>query len=100
MKILTQSDYVLANHPDCVNIFIYSDINHRIERAKNDYHLKAPNLKEAILKSDKKRATYYNYYSDMKWGQKENYHLMLNSDSIGIDHSVELLKDYIEMIKD
>ena len=94
------ADYVLANHPDCINIFIYSDINHRIERAKNDYHLKAPNLKEAILKSDKKRATYYNYYSDMKWGQKENYHLMLNSDSIGIDHSVELLKDYIEMIKD
>ena len=94
------ADYVLANHPDCVNIFIYSDINHRIERAKNDYHLKAPNLKESILKSDKKRATYYNYYSDMKWGQKENYHLMLNSDSIGIDHSVELLKDYIEMIKD
>ena len=37
------ADYVLANHPDCINIFIYSDINHRIARAKNDYHLKAPN---------------------------------------------------------
>lgn len=91
------ADYVLAGNPNCINIFIYSDIDHRIERAKNDYHLEAPNLKDAIVKSDKKRATYYNYYSDMKWGQKENYHLMISSDSIGIDHSVKLLKEYVEL---
>ena len=87
----------LAGNPNCINIFIYSDIDHRIERAKNDYHLEAPNLKDAIIKSDKKRATYYNYYSDMKWGQKENYHLMLNSDSIGIENSVKLLTQYVEL---
>lgn len=91
------ADYVLNNNPDCVNIFIYSDIAHRIDRAKNDYHLDAPNLKDAILKSDKKRATYYNYYTDMKWGQMENYHLLLNSDSIGIDNSVELIKRYVQL---
>lgn len=89
------ADYVLANHPDCINIFIYSDLEHRIERAKNDYHLEAPNLKDAIIKSDKKRATYYNYYTDMKWGQMENFDLLLNSDSIGLDNSVELLKQYV-----
>ena len=91
------ADYVLAGNPNCINIFIYSDIDHRIERAKNDYHLEAPNLKDAIIKSDKKRATYYNYYSDMKWGQKENYHLMLNSASIGIENSVKRLTQYVEL---
>lgn len=91
------ADYVLANHPDCINIFIYSDLEHRIERAKNDYHLEAPNLKDAIIKSDKKRATYYNYYTDMKWGQMENFDLLLNSDSIGLDNSVELLKQYVSV---
>ena len=54
-------------------------------------------MKDAILKSDKKRATYYNYYTDMKWGQMENYHLLLNSDSIGIDNSVELIKRYVQL---
>lgn len=91
------ADYVLANHPDCINIFIYSDLEHRIERARNDYHLEAPNLKDAIIKSDKKRATYYNYYTDMKWGQMENFDLLLNSDSIGLDNSVELLKQYVSV---
>ncbi|MEG0257585.1 MAG: cytidylate kinase-like family protein [Christensenella sp.] len=91
------ADYVLANHPGCINIFIYSDLNHRIERAKEDYHLAANNLKEAIIKSDKKRATYYNYYTDMKWGRMENYHLMLNSDSIGQENSIKLLKQYVDV---
>lgn len=49
------------------------------------------------MKSDKKRATYYNYYTDMKWGQMENYHLLLNSDSIGVDNSVELIKRYVQL---
>ena len=91
------ADYVLANHPNCIHIFIYSDLEHRVARAKNDYHLDAPNLKDAIIKSDKKRATYYNYYSDMKWGQKENYHLMLNSDSIGIENCVRMLTEYVNL---
>ena len=39
------ADYVLANHPNCIHIFIYSDLEHRVARAKNDYHLDAPNLK-------------------------------------------------------
>ena len=91
------ADYVLDGNPDCINLFIYSDIDHRVDRAKNDYHLKAANLKDAILKSDKKRATYYNYYTDMKWGQMENYHLLLNSDSIGLDNSVDLICRYVKL---
>lgn len=94
------ADYVLQNHPGLIKFFIHSDIDNRVERAKNDYHLTAPNLKDAILKSDKKRATYHNYYSDKKWGLKENYDLMINSDSIGIENTVKLLADYVRMRKE
>ncbi|MEG0251971.1 MAG: cytidylate kinase-like family protein [Christensenellaceae bacterium] len=91
------ADYVLDANPNCINIFIYSDLTHRLQRAVNDYHLESKNLEDAIIKSDKKRATYYNYYSDKKWGQMENYDLLLNSDSVGIDNAVKLIKEYVDM---
>ncbi len=91
------ADYILNTRENLVNLFIYSDIDQRIQRAVNEYHLKADNIKEAILSSDKKRAAYYNYYSDLKWGKPENYHLMINSDSVGIDACTELLYSYVKM---
>ena len=51
-------------------------------------------LKDFILKSDKKRANYYNYYSGKKWADSRSYDLCLDSSKLGIDKSVDLIIDY------
>ena len=48
-----------------------------------------------MRRTDKKRANYYNYYSNRKWGRAGNYHLCLDSSVLGIDGSVRLLKDFV-----
>ena len=40
--------------------------------------------KKAVQKQDKRRSSYYNYYTTNKWGNLKNYDLVINSD-IGID---------------
>ena len=44
---------------------------------------------------DKKRASYYNFYSDKKWGKADTYDLCINS-SIGIDESVKIIKEFVK----
>ena len=51
--------------------------------------------KDLIIKQDKKRASYYNYYTNKKWGDVESYDLSLNSAKLGIDGTVEAIKDVL-----
>lgn len=89
------ADYVLRERKDVVHFFFYSDIEERVKRAMEYYGLEEKKVKEAIEKTDKKRAAYYNYYTGERWGEIKNYHLSLNTDSIGIDGCVNVLEQYI-----
>ena len=53
--------------------------------------------KDFIRKTDKRRASYYNYYTDMKWGEAKNYDLCINSSKTGVDGAIKLMKAYIEI---
>ena len=90
------ADYVLRNKPNVLNVFIHSDMESKIRRVVEDYCVESDNVVELINKTDKRRANYYNYYTGMKWGRAENYHLALRTDCIGIDGAVETLIRFIE----
>lgn len=91
------ADYVLKDHPRVVNIFITADIEDRIKRVSEVYQL-APRDKALayIKKMDKKRAGYYNYYTDKKWGAAESYHLCMNSSVLGIEKTVAYVRRFAE----
>ena len=80
------ADYALRSEPDCLNVFI----RHNLDTAA---------AKELIVKTDKKRAAYYNSYSDKRWGDLEGYHLTLDSSVISTDGAVELIKSFASMRK-
>ena len=52
---------------------------------------------DEILRMDKSRASYYNYYSDRKWGRADNYHLCIDSGIVGVDNAVDLIISFAEM---
>ncbi len=89
------ADYILRELPNCVNVYIYSDMEDRVARATTYYNLSADRAKEQIQKTDKKRATYYNFYTNLKWGRAENYDLSLNSAKIGIDGCVDVICRFV-----
>jgi len=49
-----------------------------------------------IRKTDKKRASYHNYYSELKWGAATSYDLCINS-KIGIENAAQLIIDIYNM---
>ena len=89
-------DYVLRNRPDCVKLFIYADLDKRTEYAINVHYVPRDRAKAVVVKTDKTRANYYNYYASERWGDPEIYDLCINSGSLGIDGSVELIEFYLK----
>jgi shikimate kinase len=90
------ADYVLKENQHCLNVFISADLNDRISRIAKLQQLSEKKAKELIEKTDKKRASYYNYYSNKVWGAAESYHLCINSSMLGIDQTVNFILEFAE----
>lgn len=90
------ADYALSEYDNCLNIFIHADEDAKTKRIMEKYNLSSQKAKEMIVKKDKQRQSYYNYYSTKKWGRSETYDLSINSSVLGIDGTVDLLIHLIE----
>ena len=93
------ADYALEEMDNVVNVFIHADIESRVKRVVEEYGDDPKKAEDIISKTDKKRANYYNYYSDKKWGASETYNISIDSGKIGIDNCVELIKAFAVMAK-
>lgn len=88
------ADYALANHPDCINIFVRAEMEDRIKLISKRMDVTENKAKDMILKNDKQRASYYNYYTSKKWGDASSYDLTINTSKISVDHAVDLILDF------
>lgn len=89
------ADYALESYENVLNVFIRADLESRIRRIARDTDSTDAKAKDLIIKQDKKRASYYNYYTNKRWGDAESYDLCLNSSKLGIDGTVEAIKDVL-----
>ena len=85
------ADYALAEYPNVASVFITGNDEDRIEYLTQLYKVEPTKAKDIMVKTDKKRASYYNYYSSKKWGDSRSYDLCINSSSVGIDGAVEMI---------
>ena len=92
------ADYILRDQVKTVNVFLWGQIEARIQRAIEVYGMSHSKAEENVLKVDKKRANYYNYHSDRKWGRSDNYDISLQTDIIGIENTAKMIINYIESI--
>lgn len=91
------ADYALEEFDNVVNIFIYADLDKRIRRVAREFDITDAKAKELITKTDKKRASYYNYYTNKEWGDAKSYDLCLNSAKLGIEGTVRAILDYVAL---
>lgn len=85
------ADYVLRDHADCLRVFIHADMEKRADRIVRVYGETKDAPKKRLREKDRRRAVYYQFYTDMEWGKAQNYHISLDSGTLGIDRCVELL---------
>ncbi len=90
------ADYVLRDNPNLVSVFIHADEDFRAARVADEYQVSDAKAREMMAKTDKRRASYYNFQSEKKWSEATGFNLCLDSSTIGIDGTVDLIIEYIK----
>lgn len=86
------ADYILEDYDDVLTIFIHAPLESRIHRVKEVYKEQQDDYKKYVMKRDKGRSNYYNYYTTKKWGHLKNFDLTINSD-LGIERVAQIIAD-------
>ncbi len=93
------ADYILKDHEKLVKVFVQGDMPDRIKRIMARAGISESEAKDRIAKKDKKRASYYNYYTGGKWGKPDNYNLIVSTSKIGIEGAAKLIYDYAKALQ-
>lgn len=94
------SDYVLKDEKNILRLFIYGDLEQRKARVSQRHpELKSTQIIDAINKTDKRRSSYYNFYTGNKWGKLDNYDVAINSSTFGIEGSADVIVECVEKMR-
>lgn len=91
------AEHVLAGTENLVRVFIYADMDARIERIREKGYYEEDEILKNIKRMDKERREYHNYYTGKSWEALENYDLMLNSAAVGVDGCVDCIVEYLKL---
>lgn len=89
------ADYILKDYPRAVHVFIYADIEKRVERAMRLYGITDPQARKLIKKTDKVRSAYYKNYTKSEWGAPGHYDLRIDAGRIGIRAAVDEIIEFV-----
>lgn len=89
------ADYVLRDHPRMVSIFISADTDSRIRRICERRQCDRSQARKILSNGDSMRASYYNYYTDKKWGDAASYDLCVNSSILGVEATEAYIKEFV-----
>ena len=94
------ADYILRDHDNCLKVFIHAASDNRTERIVKIYGETMAAPEKRLQDKDKKRKAYYHFYTNMEWGEIQNYHITLDSGVLGIDKCVDIITDLYQMRDD
>lgn len=90
------ADDVLSGCEGLLKIFIHAPIEARVKTLMNNYGMDEVSARKKISKTDKKRASYYNFYTGKGWGDPKNYHMNIDSSLLGVDGTAIMIKHLID----
>lgn len=92
------ADYVLSGYKPSIDIFLQANEDTRIATVMEHDKISQKEAKVRIAREDKARATYYNYYTDRKWGDMKNYDISLNVSNLTAEEAANLLCTFIRQV--
>ena len=90
------ADYILRDEPEVLRVFIHASMEFRAKRIVEEYGEREDSPEKRLRDKDKQRSAYYDYYTDMRFGDGRNYHLCLDSGELGIDKCVDILAGVVK----
>lgn len=90
------ADYILKDQKNVLKVFLYNDEDSKIKRVTKYYKIPKEKALKEIKKINKEREKHYKYYTNRNWLELTNYDLLLNVDKLGIEKTVDKIKEYIK----
>lgn len=87
---------VLKDNPNLIKIFITGDMDVKAKRISELFNVTIKEAEAMIVKNNKKRKQYHNYYSKEKWGDSRYYELTVNTSKIGAHKAFEIVDAYVQ----
>lgn len=91
------ADYILRDNRKLTTVFVHASMDFRVGRVTEYEHISDAKARDIILKADKKRASFYNFQTEKKWGAASSYNLCVDTSDLGIDGAVKLIEQYLGM---
>ncbi len=91
------ADYALEDYDDCISVYIHAKMEDRIHRIARIYDLTDAKAKDLIIKTDKRRASYYNYFTSKKWGNCDSYGISCDSSILGTEGTAKAIIEYVKL---
>lgn len=88
------ADYILRDMGCTIDVFITAPLENRIGMIMERMGLSREKAVDLIEKTDRKRETYYNYYTFGNWGVASNYDLCVDSSILGIEGTADYIIDF------
>lgn len=92
------ADYILRDYTRTVDIFVQADMEIRARRIMELLTLTEARAISYIKKMDRSQASYYNFYSDMKWDKLDHYDLVINTTHLEVDQITNILRLYVQEV--
>ena len=96
--IVGRSANIILEEFNPLNIFVYADMDSKMkrcrERATESENLKDFEMKRRIRQIDTGRAKHQKFLTDQKWGDKEGYHLCVNTSGLDIKAIAPVIADF------
>lgn len=89
------AEHILRENKNMISIFVLGDQACKVERLMKKRNFTEKQAKDAMNRHDKNRKTYHNHYSVYSWGDSRGYDLCVNSSRLGLDGTIELIKQYV-----
>lgn len=90
------ADYVLRDHKDVTNVFVYGEHDDKVKRCVEEYDDDPAGVEKKMATYDKARRNYYNYHTSQKWGEYSNYDLAINSSLVGEKGACDVICEYLK----
>ena len=91
------ADYILRKNKSAVRVFLYSDMDSKVKRCVKYYGVSKDSAVHTIMKTNKERAKHYKYYTDREWNDFNNYDLVINVDSLGVEKTASVIWEFINL---
>ncbi len=89
------ADFILKDYNNVFKVFVYSNMEDKIKRATEIYRIDKQKVQKEIKKIDKERANHYKHYTENDWHNFSNYDICINSDTLGVEKSADLICEII-----